>query len=73
MPSLCPMPREKPFDFFFATGVRPTRSSTSPTRLAGMRFDCARHSRLLYAERPPCIAFASSSAPMYFSGSASSR
>lgn len=73
MPSRWPMPRENPLDFFFATALRPTMSRTSSTRLLGMRLLCARHSRLLYALRPPCIAFASRSAPMYFSGSWSSR
>lgn len=67
------MPSENPFDFFFATAVRPTRSRTSDTRLRGIRLDWARQSRLLYALRPPFIAFASSSAPMYFSGSGRSR
>ncbi len=72
MPRRWPMPREKPLDFFFATALRPTVSSTSSTRLRGMRLLCARQSRLLYALRPPCIDLASSNAPMYFSGSCSS-
>lgn len=67
------MPRENPLDFFFATAVRPTVSSTSATRLSGIRLLWARQRRLLYALRPPCIDFASSSAPMYFRGSDSSR
>lgn len=73
IPSRWPIPSEKPFDFCLATAVSPTVSRTSLTRLTGMRLLCARHNRLLYALRPPCMAFASSSAPMYFTGSDSSR
>lgn len=73
IPSRWPMPSENPFDFFFATGVSPTRSNTSATRLTGIRFDWARQRRLLYALRPPFMALASSSAPMCFSGSGRSR
>ncbi len=41
------MPSEKPFAFFRATGVSPTVSRTSSTRLAGMLLLWARHSRWL--------------------------
>ncbi len=65
------MPSEKPFAFFLATAVSPTVSSTSCTRRGGMPLLCARQSRWLKALRPPCMALASSSAPMYLSGSLS--
>lgn len=69
MPSRCPIPSENPLAFFLATEVRPTVSSTSCTRLFGMPLLCARHSRWLKALRPPCMALASSRAPMYLRGS----
>ncbi len=64
MPSRWPMPSEKPLDRFFATSLRPTSSSTSPIRRLGRLLVCATQSRWLYALRPPCTAFASSSAPI---------
>lgn len=63
------MPSENPFAFFLATEVSPTVSSTSCTRLFSMPLLWARHSRWLNALRPPCIALASSRAPMYLRGS----
>ncbi len=63
MPSRCPMPREKPFDRLRATSCRPTTPRTSSTRRAGMPDSWARLSRWLRADRPPCTALASSSAP----------
>ena len=47
MPRRWPMPREKPFDRFLATSLRPTRSSTSLTRRAGRLLVWARQSRWL--------------------------
>ena len=47
MPSRWLMPRENPLDRLRATSLRPTSSSTSPTRLAGRLFVCARHSKWL--------------------------
>ena len=47
MPSRCPIPRENPLARRRATDSRPTISSTSFTRLAGMPLLWARHSRWL--------------------------
>lgn len=47
IPSRCPMPSENPLARFFATAERPTVSSTSPTRDAGMPLLCARQRRWL--------------------------
>ena len=73
IPSRWLIPSEKPFERFLATADSPTVSSTWPTRRRGMPLLCARHSRWLAALRPPCTAFASSSAPMYVSGFRSCR
>ena len=59
------MPSEKPFERRFATSWRPTTPSTSSTRRAGMPESWASESRWLRALRPPCTAFASSSAPTW--------
>ncbi len=45
MPRRWPIPSEKPRERFRATEARPTRSSTSPTRAAGMRLLWASQSR----------------------------
>jgi hypothetical protein len=63
MPSRWLMPSEKPLDRLPVTSSSPTMPMTSSTRLRGMSLVCARHSRWLYALRPPCTALASSSAP----------
>ena len=47
MPRRWLMPRENPLDRFFATSVRPTSSSTSPTRRLGRLLVWARQSRWL--------------------------
>ncbi len=65
MPSRCPMPRENPFERWRATSWSPTTPSTSSTRRGGMPESCARQSRWLRAERPPCTALASSRAPTW--------
>ena len=65
------MPSEYVRVRFFATASRPTSASTSSTRVRAMPLVCAMNSRWLYALRPGCTAFASSSAPTLVSGARS--
>src|SRR5215467_12139088 len=66
------MPSENPLDRLPATSLRPTSARTSSTRRFGSLLAWARQSRWLYADRPPCTALASSSAPTSRIGAASS-
>src|SRR6202050_2797667 len=67
------MPSDKPFARRLATSSRPTRRSTSSTRLRGMPLLWARHSRWSKTRRPPCTALASSKAPTSCMGAGRSR
>lgn len=63
------MPSEKPPTRLRATDSMPVMSMTSCTRCFGMPCVAASARRWLYALRPECTAFASSSAPTCRSGS----
>ena len=68
MPSRCFMPREKPRTRLPATLSKPVIPSASATRCLPMPLLLAMHHRWLWALRPPCTAFASSSAPTSCNG-----